>query len=524
MSNLYTLSINGAAQVFPQSLGLAFNGLNLANMRTDTAPLKWTRRYLTDACPLRYNDTVEIFLNSRRIFRGRARPGVLTNEGGPITIVGPWSHMEEQDYQLSLISNGSSDYGTPEGPILGSTFVVTWPAGTTVYTATGSLVLPSDFNVTYTVGNRTLWLHPSTTGEWDVNDSWTSRGWLFRPGGTAGQIYTTITDEFTRLMLFMSHTNATDFFSVGTVALGGVLAPKVRTISDTKVADCVRQVLGMKPDACIGWDYSGLDVPVLTANVASLETPVEFTVGSNQGQVLPGYSLKIADELVPTGVVIRWERDASTSTGLGTPYLEDIYPGMEVLTAGATTSASTTVTCASTANVSAGMLITGSAIRAGTTIASITNATTLVLSVAATGTSSGQTFICKGTSGIASYQPGVLVNTVDEELAVVPGIAKEIYTSLAVRRAQGPPLTILDRDFSLGLRPGMVISLVGDPEFVGVQLWVQDVAWNADTGLAQLTVGYPPHLQLRDRVDLKGWFKWTHQGVHFTTTQIIPPP
>lgn len=523
MSNLYKLSINGAEQVTPASLSMSFSGLNLPNMRTDTAPLKWTRRRLTEACPLRYNDTVEIFLNSRRIFRGRARPGTLTNEGGPITIVGPWSHFEEQDYQLSLLSEGTSVYGSPVGPVLGSTFTKTWPAGMTVYTATGSLVLPADFNVTYTVGNRTLWLHPSTTGTWDVNSVWTSRGWLFRPLGTAGQIYTTIQDEFTRLMTFMSHTNAPDLFDLGSVALGGLLAPKVRTISDTKVADCIRQVLGMKPDAYIGWLYDTPGLPVLTAKVASLETPVEFTIGSNQGQVLTGYSLKVADELVPAGVIIRWESDASTATGLGTPFLEDIYPGMEVLKSGATTNASTTVTCASTANVTAGMLITGNAIREGTTIASVTNATTLVLSVAATGTSTGQTFLCKGTSGIASYQPGVLVNTVDEELAVVPGIAKEIYTSLAVRRAQGT-LTILDRDFSTGLRQGMVITLIGDLEFDGVQLWVQDVAWNADTGLAQLTVGYPAHLQLRDRVDLKGWFKWTHQGEHFTTTQIIPPP
>jgi hypothetical protein len=519
----YFISINGAAKVTMQSLNLTFRALDLHNMQTDVAALNWTRKTISEWCPLVHNDTVEIFLETRRLFRGRARLGIINWQGADIRIDGPWSHLEEQDYQLSLISNGSSDYGTPEGPRLGDTFVVVLTAGTTVWTATGSFVLPGDFSITFTVGNRSLWFHPSTNGEWDVNTSWSSRGWLFRPLGTAGQIYTTIQDEFTRLMTFMSHTSAPDLYTVGTVSLGALLAPKVRTISDTKLAQCIRQVLSAKPDASVWWDYSGSDVPVLNAGVASLEVAIALTIGNNEGQVLTDYSLKIADDLVPSGVVIRWERDASTSTGLGTPFLTDIYPGLEVIRSCSLTLASTTAVCASTAHLSAGMLVTGTGIRESTTIASITNATTFVLSVAATATGSGLTLLAKGTTGVASYEPNVLINTVDEELPVAPGIAKEIYTSLAVRRAQGT-LTVLDRDLSLGLRPGTVITLSGDPHFDSVQLWVQSVSWSPDTGFARLTVGYPAHLNLRDRVDLKGWFKYTFVGPHWTTTQIVPPP
>jgi len=62
------------------------------------------------------------------------------------------------------------------------------------------------------------------------------------------------------------------------------------------------------------------------------------------------------------------------------------------LTSGATTNATTTVTCASTSGLLAGYELAGKNIVPGTTVISITNATTFVISVAATGTASGQTF------------------------------------------------------------------------------------------------------------------------------------
>jgi hypothetical protein len=352
---------------------------------------------------------------------------------------------------------------------------------------------------------------------------WASRCWLFRPGGTSGQIYTTIQDEFDRLMLFIQTTNATSLFTVGTLALGNLVAPRVRTITDTLVSDAVRQVMAMKPDAALWWEYDGTGVPVLRAGVASVETPLELTIGNRNGQALSNYQLKVADDLVPTGVVVRWERDASTSTGLGDPFLSDFYPGSEVITNCDTTSGSTNVDCDSTANLETGMLITGGGVPSYALISSITNATRFVLSVAATATTSNQRMTAKKSTGPASYEPGVLLHSVTDELTVVPGLAKEIYESLQQRRAQGS-LTVLDPDFSLGLRPGRVITLTGDPQLTDVQLWVQSVSWSAETGLAQLTVGYPAHLNLRDRIDLRGWFRWTFQGVFASYSWLVPPP
>ena len=69
------------------------------------------------------------------------------------------------------------------------------------------------------------------------------------------------------------------------------------------------------------------------------------------------------------------------------------------LTGGATTAANPNVTVTSTTGLLAGMVVNGPGIPAGTTIASITNGTTLVLSAAATATATGQTFAAFGFSG-----------------------------------------------------------------------------------------------------------------------------
>lgn len=103
------------------------------------------------------------------------------------------------------------------------------------------------------------------------------------------------------------------------------------------------------------------------------------------------------------------------------------------------------------------------------------------------------------------YLPNTLVHSLSQNHFGGP-IAQEIYTSLAVRRSQGQ-IVIQDNDFSLGLRPGRVLSLAGDVELEEIQHWVQSVAWNPATGQVTCSVGYPRHLSLAERLDLKGWIR-----------------
>ena len=87
--------------------------------------------------------------------------------------------------------------------------------------------------------------------------------------------------------------------------------------------------------------------------------------------------------------------------GTGPDILYQTVPTSLSLTSVTTTSGSTTVTCADTTSLAAGWTVTGTNIPTGTTVASVTNSTTFVLSAAATGTASGQTL-----SAVSIYKAG----------------------------------------------------------------------------------------------------------------------
>ena len=82
--------------------------------------------------------------------------------------------------------------------------------------------------------------------------------------------------------------------------------------------------------------------------------------------------------------------------------------GVATLTGCSTTNASITATCASTASLAIGMSIRGPNIATGTTIATVTDATTFALSAAATGTDTGLTL-----SAWKNYQNTVVLPEID---------------------------------------------------------------------------------------------------------------
>lgn len=520
MSSPYFISINGADQVRMEALKLAFASLELNNLQPDVASLRWTRRKASEAPPFQHNDTVEIFRQGRRLFYGRARMGTINAEGCVIRILGPFSHLDEQTYQVNLSAPNAGD---TDGYVLGDSFSVTYPPGTALWNGSSYVTIPSSHTVTWTVATRSSFIYPATTGTIDVNMVWTARHYLFKPATSGTSVYTTIQEEWVRLLAFLTATNASEIFTADVVDLGADLAPRVRTISDTKVSEVLRQILSLKPDAAVWFDYGDVGVPKINLRVASLETAESYAVGSGDGKVLSNYQLRIAEELVPSGVVIRWEHDASSTTGLGKPYLADFFPGSEVLRDCDLTSGSNEVDCESTADLKTGMTAAHPYIPSGSTVTAILSGTRFRVSSNATSTSAAQRILFRAATGAASYEPGCLVHTVTEDIALAPGIAKQVYTSLSVRRATGQ-MSLLDRDFTLGLRPGKVITLTGDAALSDVQLWVQAVSWNPATGLADITVGYPPHLQLRDMIDLKGWLRASFSTIYQTFTWLVPPP
>jgi hypothetical protein len=90
------------------------------------------------------------------------------------------------------------------------------------------------------------------------------------------------------------------------------------------------------------------------------------------------------------------------------------YVGTRVVTDGVTTNTSTTLTSATAAfsSFDVGAAITGTGIPGGATIASVTNATTVVLSAAATATGSGVSVTIARTTanGLAGFQAALIAD------------------------------------------------------------------------------------------------------------------
>lgn len=438
MNYPYSAKINDGPEMSLQDLGLSLLGLELHNMQADTASLRWTRVRAADASPLRYDDQVDLIREGVRLFRGWARPGSFDETGGPISLAGPWEHeLEEVTFQYNLFGIPWPRVGESFEGHLGGQYPVdedTWAP------------LPDD--VTWTWGTQQIYVPPSTTGTLNLNYYFTSRMWMFAPDFDG---YLTVAEQMGELLIFLEEVSET--FALDVLQLGANASPKMRTVADLLVGEAIRQTLRAKPDAACWYDYSGPGNPTLNIRVARLETPLTYIVGSTEGQIMPDYKLRVASELKPKGIVLRWEADTNELTGTGTPYLVDQYPPDTVC-----------------------------------------------------------------------YDRGVLVQTLTEDTAPrVGGIAEELYKALAVTRAVGS-VRVLDPDFSQGLRPGMTLYVQGDAELAGVQLWVQAVQWDASTGIATLQVGYPRHLNLQERLDLRGWLRCVFYVPGALVSQILLPP
>ena len=211
-------------------------------------------------------------------------------------------------------------------------------------------------------------------------------------------------------------------FSATTVATGNYNDGSSRTIAGAKVANSWK----MGPGAAQDLTYSTgatltLGVGMITNGgflIRHLATDATNTITAATGNDLYVFLNQNAMEIEPklTGTMALISSGGATLR-LKPKFASNDYTGGTFvnggaltldgtgsaapfsLTGGATTAASPNVTVANTTGLLAGMVVNGPGIPAGTTIASITNGTTLVLSAAATATATAQTFAAFGFSG-----------------------------------------------------------------------------------------------------------------------------
>lgn len=258
-----------------------------------------------------------MFWDGRRIFRGRARLGAVTAAGCPITLRGPWSHLEDQYWQVNL-------GGGVNGPLVGTTFTRVY--GPEEFWWDGTAWNPGPKTITWTVGLETEYEMGADEGTLDVNRYWTTRSTLF----LLNNIFRPLAAQYSDVLASLERQNpdGAPFNTGGLVELGSTILPQPREIIDQYLADVLRQSLAVRPDVACWFDYEATGLPVMNARLASLETPLVLPVGQGSGLIMSDYQLTPLDHLRPAGVVVVWE-DAITGgfEGFyGLPYFVDRYP------------------------------------------------------------------------------------------------------------------------------------------------------------------------------------------------------
>ena len=210
-------------------------------------------------------------------------------------------------------------------------------------------------------------------------------------------------------------------FSATTVATGNYNDGTSRTISGAKVANSWRMAPGAAQDLTFS---AGATLTLGTGIITNANQLVRLlasdaansitTPGGDLYVFLNANALEFEPKLTGTmalvssgGATLRLkpkfasnDYTGGTFVNAGTLTLDGTgSPARLSLTAGVTTAASTTVTVANTAGLLPGMVVTGANIPAGTTIASVTNGTTLELSAPATAAATGLTFGAFGFAG-----------------------------------------------------------------------------------------------------------------------------
>jgi hypothetical protein len=285
----FTLSIAGQRPALLEDLRLNLISIDRANLRPDTASLRWTGSYL-ETCPITDDDEIEIFLLDARVFVGNARLGRRSNEGLTITVSNCLEAMDKWPWHTNLA-------GGYIFPVFGSTYqTFDDPAGP----------------ITWTVSDIYSFDPISRVGTVNYNIQTRSQVYLFQP--ISGAIMSA-QDQFLTLISVCAGP-VLDFLRVGDISLNPVVIPQPQLVSDISFAEAIRRSLEMVPDAVAWFDYSGTgpprisaarSAPFVSSGYAFPGTPVGVDTASTPGFDVRHLSVEVEplNHLVPTSVTVR---------------------------------------------------------------------------------------------------------------------------------------------------------------------------------------------------------------------------
>lgn len=113
---IYTLSIDGAAQIAPESIGAQLLKRERHSLKTDSLTIGFVR-LLNGALPLAYNSRVKVYSDGLPFFEGRvAQPGhdqAANNGRYSVTLLGPWDFLERWPALRDFNAGFGGAYGVP---------------------------------------------------------------------------------------------------------------------------------------------------------------------------------------------------------------------------------------------------------------------------------------------------------------------------------------------------------------------------------------------------------------------------
>jgi hypothetical protein len=285
----FTLSIASERPVLLEDLRLNLISIDRANLRPDTASLRWTGSH-RDTCPITDDDQIEIFLRDTRIFIGRARLGRRSNEGLTITVSNCLAEMDKWILQTNL--SGGYIF-----PIFGST-----------YQTTDDPANP----ITWTVSDHYSYDPAAGVGTVNYNTFIRSQVYLFPSEG--GTILSA--QEQFLLLIRLCAGPVLNLLKVGDMSLFPVVYPRPQLVSDISFTEAIRRSLEMVPDAVAWFDYSGSGPPTISAARSAPfvssgylfpGTPVGVDTAATPGFDVRHLSVEVEPlyHLVPTSVTVR---------------------------------------------------------------------------------------------------------------------------------------------------------------------------------------------------------------------------
>lgn len=442
------IKVNTGSWQNAERLGLSVSEISRRNLGADEVSLTKVISRNSEQMGITYGDTVFVRVDGVPVMQGLAQSPVRAfgagNKSRSVRILGGWHHLSRVPFHRSIALNGIAG-GVFDGALIQGGIVEGF-AGMKLWLGTGyaDATVGEDYEFTHTTN------FSASPKQVDISGYVSNSGFIFPRYKIGGSVLlTTLYGQVSNLFVqweagFSRFSNEAPLLTPDLTELNAALNtpypvyPRQQTVSDVTLDRVLQNALTIVP-RCSSWvDYT---LPIPQLHFSPLE---DMPVSDLSGGIAMDGALSVRHDLVPTGVLIRYEKakpegDAlQLAKGHAEARYVDKWPlGIQPNQPGV-----------------------------------------LVLSVP---------------------YPG-------EEEPLVGNLARMVYDQLTPARIAGNVvLGPLDAAQAVQWRPGRAITVSEDAETAGYVGVIQESTWNPASHTVRLSVGYPQAANVNTMKDLQSY-------------------